>query len=60
MPCFNGNYTIIGKVLKGMDILNLISSAYGKRDGSLEKEIRIGNCGIYTYNDYIKDNKVKL
>lgn len=58
IPSLKGQYTVIGKVVEGLNILNLLSSGFGNVDGTLDSEIKIADCGIYKFNEYVEKNQI--
>ena len=59
IPSLKGNYTVIGKVIEGLNILDLISSGFGNVDGRLDADIKIADCGIYKFNEYVEKNQIR-
>lgn len=43
-PWLDGKHVVFGKVVDGMDVVNMISS-FGDRNGTTSKRIEIENCG---------------
>lgn len=58
IPYLNGNYTIIGQVIEGLDGLKHVAEKVGTIDGEARTKITIKDCGIYNYNEYL-NNKNK-
>ena len=58
LPSLNNKYTVIGEVIRGFDNLYKISGYIGNKDGKPDQDIIIKNCGIYVYEDYIKEKKM--
>ncbi|HPG31893.1 MAG TPA: peptidylprolyl isomerase [bacterium] len=44
-PWLDGKHTVFGKVIKGMELLDVIEK-YGSRSGSTSKDIIISDCGV--------------
>jgi len=50
----DGQYTIVGRVLKGFDKLKNVSMTCGNIDGEPLCNVKIAKSGIYSYEDYMK------
>ena len=61
LPELDGNYTIVGRVLKGYDKLKTISSLCGSIEGNALCNVKITDTGLYNYDDYKKGtNKIEI
>ena len=52
LPFLNGKYTIIGKVVKGNQILTKLAAQCGTLEGKSICDVKISNTGIYCYFIY--------
>ncbi len=59
IPKINEKYTIIGEVIEGLEMLKETSVTLGNVDGNVDGEVKISDCGVYIYDEYMKrkDNK---
>jgi peptidyl-prolyl cis-trans isomerase B (cyclophilin B) len=48
----NGQYTIIGKIVKGYDVLRRISYGCGTTNGTPKCDVKVVDSGIYNYDQY--------
>jgi cyclophilin family peptidyl-prolyl cis-trans isomerase len=60
LPYLNNKYTIIGQTIKGFDDLKQLSILCGNPNGETKCNAKISKTGIYEYNDYFKDKKIKF
>lgn len=52
LPMLNNKFSIVGKVLKGYDLLKSIADDIGTLNGEPLENVKISECGIYNYEDY--------
>lgn len=60
LPFFDGDYTIIGQVLKGYEIAKNILNICGSADGTPKCVVKITDSGIYKYDDYMRNKFLKF
>jgi cyclophilin family peptidyl-prolyl cis-trans isomerase len=62
LPQLDSKYTIIGKTIKGMEILKKLSRVCGQGQAIDQqcKDVKISKTGLYTYDEYMENNKHKL
>ncbi|POM64662.1 Peptidyl-prolyl cis-trans isomerase B precursor [Phytophthora palmivora] len=48
-PWLDGKHVVFGRVLEGMDVVDIVSSC-GRRSGSPKAEVKIINCGVLEAN----------
>jgi cyclophilin family peptidyl-prolyl cis-trans isomerase len=58
LPFLNGEYTIIGHVIKGFDTARMIANNCGDLTGKLKCNVKIKDTGIYNFNQYYSNLKV--
>lgn len=57
-PWLDGKHVVFGRVLDGMDVVDIISSC-GRRSGSPKAEVKIINCGVLDADDSIQGGAVE-
>ncbi len=59
-PFLNDKYTIIGNVISGYEIAKKILHFCGTKEGVPKCDVKISDTGIYKYNEYTRDKRLKF
>jgi cyclophilin family peptidyl-prolyl cis-trans isomerase len=57
LPFLDNKYTIIGRIVKGYEIVKRISTTCGDIEGNTKCVVKIEKGGIYKYDEYKKKNR---
>jgi peptidylprolyl isomerase len=57
LPDLDGEYTIIGTVLNGLNSLQYLTRLCGSLSGETQCNLKITQTGIYNFDDYTSKNK---
>ena len=58
-PQLNGQYTVIGRVVKNLDFLERIAINLGTQEGVVLEKIEISECKVIPYSKYLENKLFK-